>query len=144
MSILETIKSWFSGSGSKITLDIVLDHPSEISDDALSKILDKAKAKKIKIPNENSLQDLNLVIGIWTDKTDSIDTELFSLRVHLQNDDYEIDITEINTDQKYLCNPKFDYKDFLQQYNNLFLQQYLLYYMYIELFLYLILQFLLQ
>ncbi len=43
MSILETIKSWFSGSGSKITLDVVLDHPSEISDDALSKILDKAK-----------------------------------------------------------------------------------------------------
>lgn len=84
-------------------------------------ILDKAKAKKIKIPNENSLQDLNLVIGIWTDKTDSIDTELFSLRVHLQNDDYEIDITEINTDQKYLCNPKFVTDD---QYRCLFMVTY--------------------
>ena len=84
-------------------------------------ILEKAKARKIKIPNENSLQDLNLVIGIWTDKTDSIDTELFSLRVHLQNDDYEIDITEINTDQKYLCSPRYLTDD---QYRCLFMVTY--------------------
>lgn len=71
-------------------------------------ILDKVKSKKIVIPYEDSLQDINLVIGIWTDKTDSINTELYSLRVHqpeLPNED-EIDIVIVNTDQKILCNPK--------------------------------------
>ncbi len=70
-------------------------------------ILEKAKAKKIKIPNENSLQDLNLVIGVWTDKTDSVNTELFSLRVHVPNKDDELDIIEITADQKILCSPHF-------------------------------------
>ena len=71
-------------------------------------ILDKVKSKKIIIPYEDSLQGINLVIGIWTDKTDSINTELYSLRVHqpeLPNED-EIDIVLVNTDQKILCNPK--------------------------------------
>ena len=50
---------------------------------------------------------MNLVIGIWTDKTDSIDSEIYSLRVHQPDHDTEnnLDITEINTDQKILCNP---------------------------------------
>ena len=43
MSILETIKSWFCGKENKITLDIILNHPSEINDEDLNKILDKAK-----------------------------------------------------------------------------------------------------
>ncbi len=43
MSILEIIKSWFCRSENKTTLDIVLNHPSEINDDDLNKILDKAK-----------------------------------------------------------------------------------------------------
>ena len=70
-------------------------------------ILERAKSKKIKIPTEGSLQDINLVVGIWTDKTDSIDSELYSLRVH-QSDDVKqdsLDIIEINTDQKILCRP---------------------------------------
>ena len=70
-------------------------------------ILDRAKSKKIKVPTDNSLQDLSLVIGVWTDKTDSIDSELYSLRVH-QSDDAKqdsLDIIEINTDQKILCRP---------------------------------------
>ena len=70
-------------------------------------IIEKAINKQIKIPYEDSLQDLNLVIGIWTDKTDSIDSEIYSLRVHQPDYDIEnsLDIIEINTDQKILCNP---------------------------------------
>ena len=72
-----------------------------------NEIIEKAISKQIKIPYENSLQDLNLVIGIWTDKTDSIDSEIYSLRVHQPDYDIEnsLDIIEINTDQKILCNP---------------------------------------
>ena len=70
-----------------------------------SEILEKAKAKKITIPNENSLEDLNLVIGIWTDKCDSIDTELYSLRVHEPDLTDSLDIVIANTDQKILCKP---------------------------------------
>ena len=71
-------------------------------------ILKKAKELKIKLPYPNSLQDINLVIGVWTDKTDSIDTELYSLSVHqpkLDNDD-PLDIILVNRDQKIMCNPK--------------------------------------
>ncbi|MBQ6284750.1 MAG: hypothetical protein IJK67_00360 [Bacilli bacterium] len=70
-------------------------------------IIQKAQAKKIKIPNENSLQDINLVIGVWTDKTDSVDTEVFSLSVRLPSDDVTLDIVEVNTDQKILCSPRY-------------------------------------
>ena len=70
-------------------------------------ILNKAEAKKIKIPYKNSLQDINLVIGIWTDKTDSIGTEIFSLTVREPNNDLTFDIIEVNTDQKVLCSPKY-------------------------------------
>ena len=71
-------------------------------------ILEKAKDKTIPIPYEDSLEDINLVIGIWTDKSDSINTELYSLRVHETDETSEdsIDIIEINTDQKILCRPK--------------------------------------
>jgi hypothetical protein len=70
-------------------------------------ILERAKSKKIKVPTDNSLQDLSLVIGVWTDKTDSIDSELYSLRVHQSYDVKQdsLDIIEINTDQKILCRP---------------------------------------
>ena len=70
-------------------------------------ILQKAKEKKIVIPNPNSLKDVNLVIGIWTNKTNSLNTELFSLRINQPSDDISLDIIEINSDQKNLCNPKY-------------------------------------
>ena len=72
-----------------------------------NEILEKAAMKQVTIPYENSLQDMNLVIGVWTDKTDSIDTELYSLRVHQPDSDVEnnLDITEVKTDQKILCDP---------------------------------------
>ena len=73
-----------------------------------NEILKKAKELKIVLPCANSLQDVNLVIGVWTDKTDSIDTELYSLRVHQPRLVIEdpLDIILVNTDQKIMCNPK--------------------------------------
>ena len=71
-------------------------------------ILTKAREAKVKIPYDNSLQDMSLVIGVWTDKSDSINSELYSLRVHqpqLKSID-PLDIVLINTDQKIMCNPK--------------------------------------
>ena len=71
-----------------------------------SSIIDKAKEMNIKLPNEKSLQDVSLVIGVWTDKTDSIDTELYSLRVHQpETGTNKLDIFPINTDQKIQCTP---------------------------------------
>ncbi len=47
MSILEIIKSWFCKKENKITFDIVLNHSSEINDEDLNTILDKAKEGNI-------------------------------------------------------------------------------------------------
>ena len=70
-------------------------------------ILDKMEEKKIPLPYESSLEDMKLTIGIWTDKTDSINTELYSLRVHELNvEESDLDIYEVNTDQKTLCKPR--------------------------------------
>ena len=72
-------------------------------------IIEYAKAKREKLPVENSIEDVRLIIGVWTDKTDSADTELYSLRVHeasLDPKEYTFfDIIEVNTDQKVLCKP---------------------------------------
>ena len=73
-----------------------------------SQIIEKAKEKRMKLPEGNTLEDWNFVIGIWTDKTDAIDNELYSLRVHENNlEHYDLDIIEVNTDQKILCKPNF-------------------------------------
>ena len=67
-------------------------------------ILDKLKEKGIKEPED--LEDFRLIIGIWTDKTDSANTELYSLRVHEAFlAQFDLDIVEVNTDQKILCKP---------------------------------------
>ena len=71
-------------------------------------IINKASELHINTPYNNSLEDINLVIGIWTDKSDSIDSEIYSLRVHqplLPTED-ELDIIEVKTDQKIMCIPK--------------------------------------
>ena len=70
-----------------------------------SEILDRAKAKGISVPIPGEIQDVNLVIGVWTDKTDSVGTELYSLRIHqpLEN---AIDVVEVNSNQKILCRPE--------------------------------------
>ena len=52
---------------------------------------------------------MRLIIGVWTDKSDSANTELYSLRVHEAGVDPReytfFDIIEVNTDQKVLCKP---------------------------------------
>ena len=72
-----------------------------------NQILEAIKKKGGKEPYEGSLEDVKLIIGIWTDKTDSLGTELYSLRVHEVNmEQNDLDIYEVNTDQKILCKPK--------------------------------------
>ena len=70
-------------------------------------ILAKYTEKKINPPYKNSIQDVNLVIGVWTDKTSSRDTEIYSLRVHEVEENYleKLDIIEVNADKKIMCKP---------------------------------------
>ena len=69
-------------------------------------ILKKAKENKINLPYENSIQDLNFVIGVWTDKTSALDTEIYSLRVHeVSETEKKLDIIEVKADKKILCKP---------------------------------------
>ena len=67
------------------------------------------ESRGMKLPVKDSIEDVRLIIGVWTDKTDSADTELYSLRVHeasLDPKEYTFfDIIEVNTDQKILCKP---------------------------------------
>ena len=70
-------------------------------------ILDALEKKKVPSPYEGSLENVKLTIGIWTNLTDSIDTELYSLRIHEVNTEQsDLDIYEVNTNQKILCKPK--------------------------------------
>ena len=84
----------------------VLNPPGRDSIISLTKedIIKKAGEKNIKLPNKNSIQDLNLVIGVWTDKTSAAETEIYSLRVHeiAENND-KLDIIEVKSDKKIIC-----------------------------------------
>ena len=63
---------------------------------------------KKKIPHiEDKLEEVNLVIGIWTDKTNALNTELFSLRVYQSAIEEDLDIIKVDTDQKILCTPRY-------------------------------------
>ena len=72
-------------------------------------IFDKLVELGKKSKEDFNIEDTRLIIGVWTDKTDSANTELYSLRVHEVSRDpksYDIfDIIEVNTDQKVLCKP---------------------------------------
>ena len=72
--------------------------------------LDKCKERGIDIPQENSLFGLGMTIGIWTDKIDSFYTTVYSIKVNLpfhnQKDKINLDIIEVQSDQKTLCKPK--------------------------------------
>ena len=71
-------------------------------------ILRVAKKKKVISEDTNSIQDINMVIGVWTNKTDSINKELYSLRIHqnINNETQDLGIIELNSDQKVICKPK--------------------------------------
>ena len=90
-------------------------------------ILKKAKDKNIVSQEETSIQDINLVIGVWTNITDSGNQELYSLRVHQHENETEseesnnIDITIISSDQKHVCKPRKVRRGFESIYRCLFI-----------------------
>ena len=70
-------------------------------------ILEVVKKRKIKLENETSIQDVSIVIGVWTNETDSIKYELYSLRVHQYSEDPNfLEIIESSSDQKVVCKPR--------------------------------------
>ena len=94
-------------------------------------ILAKARDKKIISKDVTSIQDINLVIGIWTNITDSGNQELYSLRVHQpenntsgQEDEDDLDITVISSDQKHVCKPRMVKRGFDIIYRCLFIIKY--------------------
>lgn len=89
-------------------------------------ILDKAKEVKAIDADVDSLQDLSLVIGVWTNKTDSLDNELYSLRVqqYIANETEDLGIIEVNADQKVICKPKAYREGYSYSYRCLFMISY--------------------
>ena len=71
-------------------------------DISTKEFLDKCKEKGIEIPYKDSLLGLSMTIGLWTDKTDSLYTTVYSMKIHLPFDE-SLDIYEVNSDQKTLC-----------------------------------------
>lgn len=108
--------------------DFVLYPPGRHSVLSINKndILRKAKEKGIIDQEVNSIQDVNLVIGIWTNKTDSIENELYALRVHqyIINEDDDLGIIEIQGDQKVICKPKSHREGYTTVYRCLFMISY--------------------
>ena len=69
--------------------------------------IDKCIKKGIEIPYENSLLGLSMTIGLWTEKTDSLYTTVYSLKIHLPFDE-RLNIYEVKSDQKTLCKTEVD------------------------------------
>ena len=70
-------------------------------------IMKVVKKRKIHLDNDTSIQDVSMVIGLWTDVTDSIKYELYSLRVHQYSEDPNfLEIIESSSDQKIICKPR--------------------------------------
>ena len=90
-------------------------HFESFGDDTIFEItktdfLKKCKERGIVIPYENSLLGLGMTIGIWTNKTDSLYTTVYTIKVNLpfhENEVYEkLNIYEVKSDQKTLCKPQ--------------------------------------
>ena len=72
-------------------------------------ILEKAKEKNLVPKSTTSIQDINIVIGVWTNITTSGKYELYSLRVHQHDyspEEDDLDIINIAADQKVVCKPR--------------------------------------
>ena len=89
-------------------------------------ILKKAKDVSAIDQDVDSLQDLSLVIGVWTNKTDSVDYELYSLRVqqYISNETEDLGIIEVNADQKVICKPRQTKEGYSYTYRCLFMISY--------------------
>ena len=76
--------------------------------------------------NITSIQDISLVIGVWTNKTDSVNYELYSLRVqqYIANETEDLGIIEVNADQKVICKPKAYREGYSTSYRCLFMISY--------------------
>ncbi len=109
--------------------DFVLTPPGRASLISLEKnqILQVAKKKGVIEQDVNSLQDINMVIGVWTNKTDSINNELYSLRVHqnIANEEEDLGIIEVNSDQKVICKPRSARDGYTTIYRCLFMISYI-------------------
>ena len=113
----ERIEFDFQSSGAGLYINLGNEKPTKTKADFIlfpygknsileltkTEILLMAISKGIKIPYQNSLQDINLIIHVLSDNTDSKNTELYSLRIHQPMNN--LDIIEINTDHKILCKP---------------------------------------
>ena len=86
-------------------------------------ILEKGKKRGVIAQDVNSLEDINLVIGVWTNKTDSVNDELYSLRVHqyIENETEDLGIIEVNSDQKVICKPQKFREGYSYSYRCLFM-----------------------
>lgn len=73
--------------------------------------LAKCKKRNINIPHEDSLLGLSMTIGLWTNKTDSFYTTVYSIKIHLPFND-KLDIYEVKSDQKTLCKTEYISKDY--------------------------------
>ena len=62
----------------------------------------KYKERGLIKDNENSLLGLSMTIGLWTNKTDSLYTTVYSMKINLPYDERLI-IYEVKSDQKNLC-----------------------------------------
>ena len=91
--------------------DFILATPGHHSVLTLTKaqILEQAKKRGIIPQDQDTIEDISLTIGVWTDKKDSVKTELYSLRIHEpeQGDD-KLEIIPVHADQKIMCKPKKD------------------------------------
>ena len=76
-----------------------------------SDIIALAEKRKL-ITYTDSLEDINMVIGVYTEKTDSLDTELFSLKVTQYALDPDLDIYKVDNDQKVLCRPRINNSEY--------------------------------
>ena len=72
--------------------------------------LEKCIKRNITIPHENSLLGLSMAIGLWTNKTDSFYTTVYSIKIHLpfyKSAEETLDIYEVKSDQKTLCKTQY-------------------------------------
>ena len=99
------------GSSSVLTKnnsDFILYNPGRDSILTLNKneILTKANDKGIILPEKDSLKNIKLLIGLSSDKKDSTEYMLYSLRIHqpINKNDY-LDLIRITSDHKIICKP---------------------------------------
>ena len=111
--------------------DFILYNPGRDSILTLNKhdILTKVNNKGIIVHETGSLKNVKLLIGLSSDKKDSTEYMLYSLRIHqpINKKDY-LDIIRITSDHKIICKPKkvqIDHKDsniclFIVDYNTMY------------------------